>query len=108
MSDRYIPEHRRTNFKAKSQFKPDELRRRREERLELRRREVHALPEQVAEQRGVALGVACLRVVEVAHRRVRHEEREERADPLDATERREPRPPRLPDSPPERWESIRG
>jgi hypothetical protein len=31
MADRYIPEHRRTQFKAKHQFKPDELRRRREE-----------------------------------------------------------------------------
>jgi len=32
MSERYIPEHRR-NFKAKQSFKPDELRRRREEQL---------------------------------------------------------------------------
>jgi Importin beta binding domain len=31
MAERYIPEHRRTQFKAKNSFKPDELRRRREE-----------------------------------------------------------------------------
>ena len=38
MAERYIPEHRRTNFKAKSTFKPDELRRRREEQqVEIRR-----------------------------------------------------------------------
>ena len=38
MADRYIPEHRRTTFKAKSAFKPDELRRRREEQqVEIRR-----------------------------------------------------------------------
>lgn len=38
MTDRYIPEHRRTNFKAKNAFKPDELRRRREEQqVEIRR-----------------------------------------------------------------------
>ena len=38
MSDRYIPEHRRTNFKAKNTFKPDELRRRREEaQVEIRK-----------------------------------------------------------------------
>ena len=39
MADRYIPEHRRTQFKAKNQFKPDELRRRqkREENLAKRR-----------------------------------------------------------------------
>ena len=65
------------------------VRGRREERLELRRREVDALLEQVTEQRAVALGVARLRVVEVAHRRVGHEEREQRADALDAAERSE-------------------
>ncbi|KAF8535088.1 armadillo-type protein [Trichophaea hybrida] len=37
MSERYIPEHRR-NFKAKQSFKPDELRRRREEQqVEIRK-----------------------------------------------------------------------
>jgi hypothetical protein len=38
MADKYIPEHRRTTFKAKSAFKPDELRRaKREENLAKRR-----------------------------------------------------------------------
>ena len=38
MADRYIPEHRRTTFKAKNTFKPDELRRRREEQqVEIRK-----------------------------------------------------------------------
>ena len=38
MADRFIPEHRRTNFKAKGQFKPEELRRRREEQqVEIRK-----------------------------------------------------------------------
>lgn len=38
MAERYIPEHRRTQFKAKNSFKPDELRRRREEQqVEIRR-----------------------------------------------------------------------
>ena len=38
MADRYIPEHRRTGFKAKNTFKPDELRRRREEQqVEIRK-----------------------------------------------------------------------
>ena len=38
MSERYIPEHRRTQFKAKNTFKPDELRRRREEQqVEIRK-----------------------------------------------------------------------
>lgn len=37
MAERYIPEHRR-NFKAKTAFKPDELRRRREEQqVEIRK-----------------------------------------------------------------------
>src|SRR5207249_3836045 len=60
-----------------------------EERLELGRREVDALLEQVPEERGVALRVAGLGVLEVAHQAVGHEEREERADALDAAERRE-------------------
>ena len=33
MAERYIPEHRRTNYKAQGAFKQDELRRRREEQL---------------------------------------------------------------------------
>ncbi|EPS44730.1 hypothetical protein H072_1273 [Dactylellina haptotyla CBS 200.50] len=38
MADRFIPEHRRTNFKAKGTFKPEELRRRREEQqVEIRK-----------------------------------------------------------------------
>ena len=38
MADRYIPEHRRTTFKAKNLLKPDELRRRREEQqVEIRK-----------------------------------------------------------------------
>ena len=38
MADRYIPEHRRTAFKARNTFKPDELRRRREEQqVEIRK-----------------------------------------------------------------------
>ena len=51
MADRYIPEHRRTNFKAKSSFKPDELRRRREEQqVEIRRQKRE---ENLAKRRGV-------------------------------------------------------
>ena len=61
-----------------------------EKRLELRRRQVDALLEQVPEKRAVALGVARLRVVEVADGSLRHEEGEERADPLHAAERGEP------------------
>jgi importin subunit alpha-6/7 len=38
MAERFIPEHRRNNYKAKGQFKPDELRRRREEQqVEIRK-----------------------------------------------------------------------
>ena len=44
--------------------------------------------EQVAEERAVPLGVARLRVVEVAHAAVGHEEREHRADPAHAPEPR--------------------
>src|SRR5206468_8161681 len=43
------------------------VRERDEHRFELRRRDVDPTPEQVTEQRGVAIGVAGLRVVEVAH-----------------------------------------
>lgn len=51
MAERYIPEHRRTNFKAKNQFKPDELRRRREEQqVEIRRQKRE---ENLAKRRGI-------------------------------------------------------
>ncbi|KAI9785363.1 MAG: Importin alpha subunit (Karyopherin alpha subunit) (Serine-rich RNA polymerase I suppressor protein) [Geoglossum umbratile] len=51
MAERFIPEHRRTQYKAKNTFKPDELRRRREEQqVEIRkaRRE-----ENLAKRRGI-------------------------------------------------------
>lgn len=51
MAERYIPEHRRNNFKAKNQFKPDELRRRREEQqVEIRRQKRE---ENLAKRRGI-------------------------------------------------------
>lgn len=51
MADRYIPEHRRTQFKAKNQFKPDELRRRREEQqVEIRKQK---RDENLAKRRGI-------------------------------------------------------
>ena len=51
MADRYIPEHRRTTFKAKSAFKPDELRRRREEQqVEIRKQKRE---ENLAKRRGI-------------------------------------------------------
>lgn len=51
MAERYIPEHRRTQFKAKNSFKPDELRRRREEQqVEIRRQKRE---ENLAKRRGV-------------------------------------------------------
>ncbi|KAH7362968.1 armadillo-type protein [Plectosphaerella cucumerina] len=54
MADRYIPEHRRTNFKAKSTFKPEELRRRREEQqVEIRKAKRE---ESLAKRRGLATG----------------------------------------------------
>ncbi|KAL2438477.1 Importin subunit alpha [Exophiala dermatitidis] len=54
MADRYIPEHRRTQFKAKGSFKPDELRRRREEQqVEIRRQKRE---ENLAKRRGVQRG----------------------------------------------------
>jgi importin subunit alpha-1 len=54
MADRYIPEHRRTNFKAQGAFKPDELRRRREEQLvEIRKTKRE---ENIAKRRGIAGG----------------------------------------------------
>ncbi|EDN09288.1 importin alpha subunit [Histoplasma capsulatum] len=51
MAERYIPEHRRTQFKAKSSFKPDELRRRREEQqVEIRKQKRE---ENLAKRRGI-------------------------------------------------------
>ncbi|MCJ1465748.1 Importin alpha subunit (Karyopherin alpha subunit) (Serine-rich RNA polymerase I suppressor protein) [Pseudocyphellaria aurata] len=50
-SERYIPEHRRTQFKAKNTFKPDELRRRREEQqVEIRKAKRE---ENLAKRRGI-------------------------------------------------------
>jgi len=52
MADRYIPEHRRNQFKAKNTFKPDELRRRREEQqVEIRKAKRE---ENLAKRRGIA------------------------------------------------------
>ncbi|KAK2810291.1 hypothetical protein FQN50_003022 [Emmonsiellopsis sp. PD_5] len=52
MAERYIPEHRRTQFKAKSSFKPDELRRRREEQqVEIRKQKRE---ENLAKRRGIS------------------------------------------------------
>lgn len=52
MAERYIPEHRRTQFKAKGTFKPEELRRRREEQqVEIRRAKRE---ENLAKRRGIA------------------------------------------------------
>lgn len=54
MAERYIPEHRRTQFKAKSTFKPEELRRRREEQqVEIRRAKRE---ENLAKRRGIGTG----------------------------------------------------
>ncbi|KAL4968395.1 karyopherin alpha [Aspergillus stella-maris] len=51
MSDRYIPEHRRTQYKARNQFRPDELRRRREEQqVEIRKQKRE---ENLAKRRGI-------------------------------------------------------
>lgn len=51
MSDRYIPEHRRNQYKAKNTFKPDELRRRREEQqVEIRKAKRE---ENLAKRRGI-------------------------------------------------------
>ena len=52
MSDRFIPEHRRNNYKAGNVFKPDELRRRREEQqVEIRKAKRE---ENLAKRRGIA------------------------------------------------------
>lgn len=51
MAERYIPEHRRTQFKAKGTFKPEELRRRREEQqVEIRKAKRE---ENLAKRRGI-------------------------------------------------------
>lgn len=51
MAERFIPEHRRTQFKAKNTFKPDELRRRREEQqVEIRKAKRE---ENLAKRRGI-------------------------------------------------------
>jgi importin subunit alpha-6/7 len=51
MTERWIPEHRRNQFKAKSVFKPDELRRRREEQqVEIRKQKRE---ENLAKRRGI-------------------------------------------------------
>jgi hypothetical protein len=54
MADRYIPEHRRNQFKAKAAFKPEELRRRREEQqVEIRKQKRE---ENLAKRRGIGTG----------------------------------------------------
>lgn len=54
MAERYIPEHRRTQFKAKNTFKPEELRRRREEQqVEIRKAKRE---ENLAKRRGIGTG----------------------------------------------------
>lgn len=54
MAERYIPEHRRTQFKAKNTFKPEELRRRREEQqVEIRKAKRE---ENLAKRRGLGTG----------------------------------------------------
>lgn len=51
MAERYIPEHRRTQYKANNTFKPDELRRRREEQqVEIRKQKRE---ENLAKRRGI-------------------------------------------------------
>jgi importin subunit alpha-1 len=58
MADRYIPEHRRTTFKAKNLLKPDELRRRREEQqVEIRKQKRE---ENLAKRRGITRGDEAL------------------------------------------------
>ena len=54
MAEKYIPEHRRNNFKAKGAFKPDELRRRRDEQqVEIRKQKRE---ENLAKRRGIGEG----------------------------------------------------
>jgi hypothetical protein len=60
MADRYIPEHRRTQFKAKNTFKPEELRRRREEQqVEIRKAKRE---ENLAKRRGITGGDGSARL----------------------------------------------
>lgn len=57
MAERYIPEHRRTQFKAKGTFKQDELRRRREEQqVEIRKQKRE---ENLAKRRGIGAGIGA-------------------------------------------------
>ena len=52
MAERYIPEHRRTQYKARGLFKPEELRRRREDQqVEIRKTKRE---ENLAKRRGIA------------------------------------------------------
>jgi len=61
MAERYIPEHRRTQFKAKNTFKPEELRRRREEQqVEIRKVK---RDENLAKRRGITAGDGSSRPV---------------------------------------------
>lgn len=54
MADRYIPEHRRTNYKAKGAFATDVVRRRREEQqVEIRKAKRE---ENLAKRRGIGTG----------------------------------------------------
>lgn len=54
MAERYIPEHRRTNYKAKNAFNPDEVRRRRgEQQVEIRKAKRE---ENLAKRRGIGTG----------------------------------------------------
>src|SRR5205823_4151007 len=57
--------------------------------FELAGRDVDPAVEQVTEERAVTVRVGALRVVEVAHGLVGHEERRHRADTLDAAVRRQ-------------------
>jgi hypothetical protein len=60
MAERYIPEHRRTQFKAKNTFKPEELRRRREEQqVEIRKAKRE---ENLAKRRGITGGDGSARL----------------------------------------------
>src|SRR5437660_3784285 len=59
------------------------VRERDEHRLELARRDVDLLFDQMSKERGIAFGVAALRIVEIEHGLIRHEERRHRTDALD-------------------------
>src|SRR6476620_6803129 len=66
------------------------VREREKHRLELRRRDVDAVREEVAEEARVAIGIARLRVLEVAHLTIGIEEGEHRAHAIHPAEVREP------------------